>query len=304
LAALQAELSAASGVSAEQHAKDMEELERLRNLVASLQADLAGASGVSPEQYAKDMEEMERLRALVASLQNDLAAAGSVSESEFNSLKEELERLRQLQCENCLRLQRELDEKTKENADLQEKFSKEIADLQEKFNNAGDAAGAAMAEAQEQLAGAEANKQAALAEQEARLKALHEKEMDEALVLVRMVQSRRKEIADALEQASKCQETLSFIRPWKVSYLAVLEVALLLAEIAGVEEETIEKYTGFFEGETEKRKFREKLEKMARTKGTKREQITSLIQDAKAAGLSNDECKDTETYWFQRSGKV
>lgn len=77
-----------------------------------------------------------------------------------------------------------------------------------------------------------------------------------------------------------------------------------MAEVAGIPEADIERYTGLLEGEKEKRKFREKLEKLARTKGTKRDQMTSLIQEARQAGLSNDELKDTETYWFQRSGKV
>merc|ERR1711920_265367 len=122
--------------------------------------------------------------------------------------------------------------------------------------------------------------------------------MDEALVVLRMIQNRRKEILEAMEAASKCQETLSFIRPWKVSFLSVLEVALIIAEVAGVEEEQINKYSELLEGEKEKRKYREKLEKLARTKGTKRDAIASLIQEARSAGLSADELKDTETYWF------
>lgn len=136
------------------------------------------------------------------------------------------------------------------------------------------------------------------------LRRQHEKEMDEALVLVRLIQSKQADVREALRKASQCQETLSFIRPWKVNFLEVLEAAVLLGEIAGLSEDEILKYKGLLEGEQEKRKFREKLEKLARTKGTKREVLTEVSKEAREAGLTQDEVKDTETYWFQRSGKV
>merc|ERR1712232_1172733 len=132
----------------------------------------------------------------------------------------------------------------------------------------------------------------------------HQKELDEALVLVRLIQSKQADVREALRKASQCQETLSFIRPWKVNFLEVLEAAVLLGEIAGLDQDEIDKYRGLLEGETEKRKFREKLEKLARTKGTKREVLTEVSKESREAGLTQDEVKDTETYWFQRSGKV
>lgn len=64
------------------------------------------------------------------------------------------------------------------------------------------------------------------------------------------------------------------------------------------------KYRLLLEGEVNKRKHRVILEKAARTKGTQRDQITERVKEARGAGLSVDECKDAETDWFQRSGKL
>merc|ERR1711920_1146063 len=114
-----------------------------------------------------------------------------------------------------------------------------MAAMEQSFANEADTKQAEMEathqeavdELQAQLAGASAEKDQALADQETKLKKKHDKEMDEAMVVLRMIQSRKKDILDAMEQASKCQETLSFIRPWKVSSLSVLEVALVIAEV-------------------------------------------------------------------------
>merc|ERR1719456_340795 len=157
-----------------------------------------------------------------------------------------------------------------------------------------------MAGLRDEIANFEETKRKALED----LQRQHQKELDDALVLVRLIQSKQADVREALRKASQCQETLSFIRPWKVNFLEVLEAAVLLGEIAGLGQDEIDRYRGLLEGETEKRKYREKLEKLARTKGTKREVLTEVSKEAREAGLTQDEVKDTETYWFQRSGKV
>merc|ERR1712190_299020 len=130
------------------------------------------------------------------------------------------------------------------------------------------------------------------------------KELKSALAKVASVEKKQAVARAALEAATRCEEQLSCIHPWKTHHGDVLEAAFSVCEGAGLKKDELKKYEKIINAEKKKRIAREELETMSRLRGISKDQIRKAKEKALAAGLMKDEVMACETAWFARSGEV
>merc|ERR1712190_147457 len=130
------------------------------------------------------------------------------------------------------------------------------------------------------------------------------KELKSALAKVASVEKKQAVARAALEAATRCEEQLSCIHPWKTHHIDVLEAAFSVCEGAGLKKDELKRYEKILDDERKKRIAREELERMSRTRGVTKDQMRSAKEKAKHCGLLKEEIMAAETAWYARSGEV
>merc|ERR1712066_643149 len=90
------------------------------------------------------------------------------------------------------------------------------------------------------------------------------------------IKSKQDIAKQALEKATAVEEEFSCVHPWKTHFLEVFEIAFMVCEGVGMRAKETEAFKAILEKERAKRKVREEMHALSRSRSTTKAQMQKL----------------------------